>query len=188
MVEWCPPFHSLLVGASIGPLRNTMPSPNVTGAWLRAVRSLSTLDPNPTAFKLPLFTYFPGNIRALPKVTKEMIIKNALSQVENNPLLIYFSSWNLKPTEVTGRIYLPFPTNTLNPQTLLDVISLPLTIQKDLTGNPVGLSKEQHYNKTGFHLFCACPVVVPNFFLWTEGFGMEGIMIRNPSHPLRFNN
>ena len=117
--------------------RNTS-SPKGRGKWLTAVGASSSLPHRLLLNCHYLLTYSPGCVRALPEVARGMISINSLPWGENELLLIYFSPRSLKPTKVTGTfIFCSFPisltlrlflSNILNPQTLLDIIHLPLII------------------------------------------------------------
>ena len=117
--------------------RNTS-SPKGRGKWLTAVGASSSLPHRLLLNCHYLLTYSPGCVRALPEVARGMISINSPPWGENELLLIYFSPRSLKPTKVTGTfIFCSFPisltlrlflSNILNPQTLLDIIHLPLII------------------------------------------------------------
>lgn len=82
---------------------NTWLSPTVSGGGWQA-----PLPTPASALKLPLFICSPGNVSALTKVARGMIIKYSLP-----PLLIYVSLQNLQPTEVTGKfIFSSVPIST----------------------------------------------------------------------------
>ena len=89
-------FLSFTLGKSVNwSDEKSMTSPNGGGRWLR-------LKPPPPHAAFKLLAYSPGYVRALPEVAGGMIIINSLPRGENEPLLIYFSPRNLKPTKVTG--------------------------------------------------------------------------------------